>query len=198
MRGPLCLFLSCFVLVVAASADVVYDNGSPGGTGYYIGTNAEYRSDFSLSSSTHLTQLNFWTTCSAAGATQWAFYSDAGGAPGALITGGSSATSCSLYAANPGCNTYQKSLGLNLDLGPGTFWLGICGIPTYFTISNSWNGTSTYLYVNGAIYDPYPNGVSADYAFNLEGNSNVPEPASLVLLGSGLVVAANRLRHIKR
>jgi hypothetical protein len=133
---------------------------------------------------------------------------------GTLVASGtSSATQTATGRSALGFTEYQILVsGLNISLGPGTYWLAVTPIGTgtgrsgNTTTSNA-NGVGTLLdggaFINSTFFsnnfasfdDP-----TVDFSMGIDGTevAPVPEPASLTLLGLGLAgMGARRWRQRK-
>lgn len=117
------------------------------------------------------------------------------GNSGTLIASGSGAVN---RVASEGVY-YSELTGLNLQLGPGNYWLFFAPQTTYDTyavfsklVSNNANAVNAvqdnynmWAFYNGAPED----GLQFDLAMGAFGQMNVvPEPASIALVGAGLGV----------
>ena len=183
-----------------AQAGVVYDNGAPdllGGNEMTAWIQAE---DFTLASTTTLTDVHFWTIEDAAsagfsGSIEYAFYADAGGlpSPGApAFEAGTGLTRVSTGNVVFGFDEYDYSFKVAPFTATGgtTYWLALHNGP----IGNDsraevyWETTSANSSASGSeeILPRAGDGWSspgAEHAFQL---AAVPEPGTVALLALGL------------
>lgn len=208
LRYPSLALAAALVLVLPAMAGTLYSNGPINGTitdwpisGPPIWAIAFATADsFTLTESSTVTGFNFglWVEPGDSPAsTSWFISSNAplfyGGTQIAAASGNFSntlyCTGCAL-----GWDIYTSTIsGLNVSLGPGTYFLmlnsGVSanGHPIFWDQND---GPST-AYV-------YPHGEIPSEAFNIYGStggSSVPEPGTLMLLGSGAMGLAGVLRR---
>lgn len=139
--------------------------------------------------------IQFWALQSApsdfTGTVNWAFYSDAAGFPGSsLVSGNAPATGTATGNTTFGLDEYSYSLGVNVSLSTGVYWLVLHNGPSntipatsfYWAWSNGDAGDSASL---DLVAGPPWAGNSAELAFDLTS----PEPASMSLVGGSIVVA---------
>jgi hypothetical protein len=203
-----------------ASASVIFDNGGPNQTAlqladssYAYTTAAE---EFSLGAgSSTISDVHWWGGCNAndggiltgstcpAGDFTLTFFNDSGSnSPGTPIisyhVGNADQTATGLIIAARGQTEYSYSANIpHLPLTPGTeYWLGISDTTTTSFVWG-WEFTTqgtgdAYQFCN------IPTGCSATDTFGWHARSNelafnltgVPEPASVALLGAGVIVLA--------
>lgn len=118
----------------------------------------------------------------------------------------SSATVYGTWSVSPGANVETETLALGTMLGPGNYFLIATGFGTttgwwgsdsvrvgsYGTVQSGFWFTGSNDLDNGWLFapdSPYP-----PLMFSVEGSPAVPEPASMVLFGTGLVALAGALR----
>jgi hypothetical protein len=202
-----CLLLAVFALsCVAASADtVVFDNGGPNQHGGNEMGSFVQGESFTLAGTTQLTGVNFWDLEVAgqySGSINWYIFTDCGG-PCALVDAGNASGShvaTGLLDDSTFYTEYSNNFSINSILTAGNYWLflhnGPIGAGDYTDFY--WEWTSLGGGPTGQEFDLIASAGFDDngqeHAFNLEGNA-VPEPASLALLGSGLVGMAGAARR---
>lgn len=126
------------------------------------------------------------------------FWSDAAGAPSALLYStnvAGTANETFLGLDNAGDPTYLYGLNVNFATAASTtYWLSVypdLGFPPQW-------GWETATGGDGASYQCFFGACGAlpnDLSFAVYGNSAVPEPGSLILLGSGILGIAGMLRR---
>jgi hypothetical protein len=145
-----------------------------------------------------LNQISFWalesTPSDFAGSIDWAFYSDLGGFPNvSVISGNAPAAGVPTGNTTFGLNEYIYTVGINVSLTPGAYWLVLHNGPSnvlpttnfYWAWSNGDTGNSVNLDL--AAGPPWV-GNSAELAFRLN-DVGAPEPVSMSLVGSGILAA---------
>lgn len=214
LKQQFCCLLACAACMLpglspaAAAGVVIFDNSPPN---HLTGNNMGYAfqaEDFSLSASTTLTGIGFWSLeadSSYRGSISWSIMSNGSGGPGAttLASGNQATVSRTALGSYLGLNEYRNDFALNapLGLGAGTYWLVLhngansnLGDPNEFLWESAANNTT----LRGAErFDPASpwttNGT--DHAFKVLA---VPEPAQVLMLLGGLTLAACLRRREQR
>lgn len=201
--GAALLALPC-----AASAQVIFNGGSPDQQNGNEMTEWVQYNDFAFGSTQTVQEIDFWSFSKGLfdGSVSWIVRSDNAGVPGSTLFSGSgnpsvTPTGNTLFGS---AESFNKLLA-NFTLGAGTYWLGLHNGPLTNDTREEyyWETTSTGFGGHGeeditpfGDNDYGNNGV--DHAFELLAtpSSTVPEPTSMTLLASGLVgLAASRRRR---
>lgn len=197
--------LALLVLATAPARAQLYNNGTPNGSSGNEMTEWIQAEDFSLGSGSTLTGVTFWALYGAAGyqgSVNWQIYGNNAGVPGSVLFSGLVTPTTTTYPAAACCG-YTTGIQLDfalpsIDLGAGTYWLGLHNGPLGTTARNDfyWASTNTNSTSTAEENDvPYSdnswfnNGV--EHAFQLSGSvdnaSVTPEPATMALMATGLV-----------
>jgi hypothetical protein len=232
-----CLLTLCVLLILPASAGVLYTNdplngylndpinggfGPPGSPGGGFAWNiTQYSSDspsvsdsFTLSSAATVTGFDFATWNFSGDVTTTVDWSIGTAAFGSDFSG-TAGLSNSLFGTNPySFNVYTNTAtGLSVSLAAGTYWLTLqnavttSGRPVYWdendgpsvafqtttgSLAHPPLGTAC---ANGAVNVDQSPTCTGSETFDIVGNSTVPEPGSLGLLGCGILALAGLLRR---
>jgi len=219
MKARIAFGALALLLVVGAFAHadtIIYNNGGPNQQNGNEATEWVQSEDFTLTSANTVTKVEFWDIESSpgyAGSITWWITGDAGGNPdfNNILGTANQALATHTLTAN-GCTVlgffceYDNTFTLNVALGPGTYHLALHNGPVtddtrsefYWETTNP-NGTQTGLecdLTTGACYNNWSNN-GQEHAFILYGggNTGVPEPGTLALMGTGILGALAGLRR---
>jgi PEP-CTERM motif-containing protein len=205
----------CMGIAVPANAGIVYDNGTPNGTGGNLSGAWVQAEDFSFGSATNVDGAGIYIgTVSDIAAWDGSFtyyiFSDSGGSPGALLASGSvSPTVTPTGFPDSFGNAYLFAFDFNSAFdasGGAIYWLGIHTAADFnsngdlFWANTDNNGTATGHESFGGTFDNWSDN-NKEHAFHLTGlTSGVPEPSTwaMMILGFGAAgVALRRRRAVK-
>jgi hypothetical protein len=206
----LCLCSAVLSMGMPMQAGIIFDNGAPDQV--YGDNMSEFlvAEDFSLVGTRDVSNIRYWSIQASAqdyrGSTYWAIYSNNAGTPDTILHGGVTAAVVGVATGSSTGFSYAEyvfNIPVAFQLTAGTYWLALHN----GAISNGdaaemlWSTTATGGGLSG-VYTGIPvtaNWVSTapqEHAFLLEGSEpgtdpgQVPEPASIVLLASGLAFGA--------
>lgn len=193
-----------------AGASILYSNGPIDGThdAWTIDFGYAVADSFQLSTPATLTSADFgaWNFGSdTINMVDWAILNGSPGTGGAVLASGTAALSDTLLFTNAwSYNIFSDSFSLpNLTLAAGTYWLELNnavvtnGDGGYWDMnggpSQAWESQAGNVTPCASYY--YPSGWCSG-TFDIQGRA-VPEPASLALIGSG-VLASGLLRRRRK
>lgn len=196
-------------------ADIIVDHSPPGTTGYYsdVAIPAQIIADnFTLATAAAPDSITFWGGYVSGNVPlnpdlfSLAFYDNAGGLPGTLISSFSIAPSRALAGGKlvGVSDTYLYTAGFaSVNLVAGTYWVSVVN-DSSASPANGWVWASSANPYDGVVAISHDSSRTptnwfnsgSDMAFTLSASRSVPEPSSMVLAGlGGLFAMAYRIRR---
>ena len=185
----------------------VYNNGSPDQISGTQMSEVLVAEDFSLTALTTISSIRFWSIQDAPtdylGSVYWAVYSNAVGAPGAVLFGNTAVTTTASATGNSTGFGYAEYV-FDVDvtdfiLGAGSYWLGLANDPLdpVNPTEMLWSPTASVIGLESKYFDSTHGWVDAGtyLAFALDGTGvvvpppGVPEPGTLALVGLAVLAA---------
>jgi hypothetical protein len=212
MKHTLRIAVALTVFAVSMPAAVIFNNGA---SNLITGDNmSEFlvAEDFALATAYNVTGLRFWSLQSSAGdyrnSVYWAIHSNGGSAPGSILFGGLTASVAAVATGNStfyGYNEYRFDIPVAFQLAAGTYWLSLHNgaLANETATEMLWAATTpgsglAGVYTSSGL-NPAWIDTSQEHAFEISGNpvgtGQVPEPGSVLLLGSGLAIVLLRLKR---
>ena len=161
--------------------------------------------DFTLLATSNITSIVFYSlegTGAYLGSVDWAIYTNVGNQPGALVSGGSGSATPTRVSLGPvaalGLDAFQNTMSVSVTgLVAATYWLVLHNGPVATTAFSdfywAWtdlNGGNTGS-TRGLEQSLFPASItwddnSSEHAFSILGDTDVPEPGTMILLSAGL------------
>jgi hypothetical protein len=186
-------------------ADTVYDNGPINGTtnAWTINFGFSVSNSFTLTNASSLTgvQLGLWSRPGdVPTSVDWSIGTEEESSD---LASGTDASLSSVFQFTNGYHfdIYESSFSLEEMLGPGTYWLtiqnGVSGRGGDLVYWDQDDDSSTAFQDGQDIKDICATGATCSESFQIFGTpaSTVPEPSSMALMGSGLLMFAGFLRR---
>lgn len=193
----------------SAHSSIVLNNGLPD---QIWGTNMSEQlvaENFTLSGATNVTGIRLWsiqdTAAAYRGSIYWAIYSDLGGIPDAVLSGGTTSIVSEVATGNSaafGYAEYEINIAASFNLAAGNYWLALHNgdLSDNSSAEMLWSTTGGGS-ADGRYLDSTFGWVQSgnEQAFQLDGTpggggGTIPEPSTLALMSLALL-AATRARQ---